>query len=188
MLALLLATLLACTGAKDDTPTDTDIDSGGMDSGSTDKECDAGTDPTPGSPGCAAAGGICVGSRDQCSGTIAAEHNGECTFDDGDGFCCVPPAANASGDTCAAQGGTCAPIGGCGKVDGWTAESSDCEDVNNICCVPEATCDGQESLACCYYDASTGAPMTQYEPLCDRGTVTCFEGTTLTCVEDCAVR
>ena len=186
MLTLLLTTLLACTGLKDDTPTDTD--SGSMDSGSPDMECDAGTDPTPGSPGCAEAGGICVGTEAQCSGTVAAEHNGECIFDDGDGVCCVPPAAEASGDTCASLGGTCAPIGGCGKVDGWTAESSDCEGVNNICCVPEATCDGQESLACCYYDEATGAPMTQYEPLCDRGTVTCFESTTLSCIEDCAVR
>jgi hypothetical protein len=192
-LVAFLSTLLACSGSKDAADTDSGgadsaQDSGGPDSGGTDLECDAASDPTPAAPGCAAAGGICVGTEAQCSGALAAEHNDECRFDDGGGVCCIPPAPETSGDTCASQGGTCAPIGGCGMVDGWMADSSDCEGVNNVCCVPESSCDGQEALACCAFDEGTGTPMTRFSPRCDRGTVACFEGTTLTCIEDCAVR
>jgi hypothetical protein len=190
MFVALLTAFLACSGTKDGSP----ADSGSLDSGSTDSgggdtgmACEPGTDQTPGAPGCAAAGGVCIGGGAPCSGTVNADLSGECRFDDGAGACCVPPAAAPSGDTCASRGGTCAPIAGCGKVDGWVADSSDCTGVNNVCCVPEASCDGQEELVCCAYDESSGAPMTQFSGLCDRGTVTCFEGTALTCVEDCVV-
>lgn len=195
MFSLVLAALLACSGHKDahdSETTDSAEDSGGTDSaadsGGTDLECAGGADPTPDAPGCAAAGGICVGTEAQCGGTPASAYNSECRFDDGGGVCCIPPAAEASGDTCASRGGTCAPIGGCYMVDGWMADSTDCTGVNNVCCVPESTCDGQESVSCCAYDEATGAPMTRFTGLCDRGTVTCFEGTELACNEDCAVR
>lgn len=136
-------------------------------------------------PGCAAAGGVCVASPDQCAdGTRAADHDAECAFDDGAGYCCVPPAPS-SGDSCAASGGVCAPIAGCGFVHGWhTPADEACGDaygVGTVCCAPTDACEGWGVATCCTTDGATA-----FVANCDRGTLTCEVGdTTLVCDQDC---
>ena len=178
-----------------DTTTDTADTSGGGDTGDSGvfpgfdlATCDGGhEDPTPQAPECANAGGICVASGNCSTGTHLEALDGDCAFDDGPGNCCVPPEPAATGDSCADMGGVCSPIAGCGMVDGWFANATDCTGVNNICCVTEDSCPGQEDITCCSRD-ERGVPTTQFDAACDRGTLECpFEGVTLDCIEDCPV-
>ncbi len=206
---VVLALLLACTPpAKDtaspdsgtatatqhDTSTHTATDTGTASSTATDTgtvgTCLGEEDVPPRATGCAAEGGVCVaaGTCEGAGGTHVAAHDAECAFDDGAGACCVPPAAAATGDGCNDLGGVCAPIAGCGMVDGWFAGTA--EHLNDcgfpqVCCVPEDTCEGQETEVCCYEE--NGVPMTQYVASCDRGTRVCLPGTELVCMDDCPV-
>jgi hypothetical protein len=120
---------------------------------------------------CEAAGGLCLGGpASTCTdrgGSVAPSGDAGCVFDDGPGVCCVPPAAQASGDTCASHGGVCAPIAGCNFTQGNFAPPS-CFDQGGpgtVCCVPQSVC-GPETEACCN-------DMTTYRPMCDRGAFTC---------------
>lgn len=186
---LLLSALLACSSSKDvDSGTDTDTTDTSDSADTAALTCDPVAPTDPSFAACAAAGGICVG-QGECTGTHLSDQDTDCAFDDGPGDCCAPPAAAASGDTCTEMGGVCAPVGGCYGSDGWSTESSDCSDVNRVCCVPEDSCEGQDVLTCCYVDPESGVPMTQYRAHCNRGEVECpINGTALTCVEDCPVR
>lgn len=125
---------------------------------------------------CLAAGGVCLGGAAACTaggGTVSAAGAAGCRFSDGDGACCVPPAAMPTGDSCAAHGGLCAPIAGCNFVQGAFAPPG-CAGVGAVCCVPRSVC-GQEAQVCC---APGGA--TTFRPSCDRGTFRCtIDGTAL---------
>ena len=151
------------TDAAPDTATDTAVDA------PADGAADAGN-------ACLAAGGICLGRGADCTGgggAVSAAGAAGCRFSDGDGVCCVPPAAMPTGDSCAAHGGLCAPIAGCNFVQGSFAPPR-CTGVGVVCCVPRSVC-GQETQVCC---APGGA--TTFRPSCDRGTYRCtIDGTTL---------
>lgn len=128
-------------------------------------------------PGCKAAGGVCVGAG-TCGGTVATEHNAECTFSDGAGECCVAPAVADMGDSCGSLGGVCAPIAGCGDVNGWRTSTPDCQGAGFQCCVPQAVC-GDVDVTCCGDSFSTVAS-------CIRGSFECIvEGHVLMCSEAC---
>jgi hypothetical protein len=161
------------------------LDGGGLDAAGPDGSLDDGGSGDGGAPNaCKAVDGICLGDSASCTGgggTLAPGGDSGCAFDDGAGFCCVPPEPQPSGDTCASRGGLCAPISGCNFVDGAFAPSSDCTGVPIVCCVPETIC-GPEDVVCC--TAGSGA---DFRPECDRGTFTCdaFSGTVLTPIDDC---
>ena len=182
----------SATGTDTDTATDagtttgTDTDTGT----SNDATCVGEDDVAPSATGCAAEGGVCTagGTCVSGGGTRLTAHDAECAFDDGPGECCLPPEAAATGDSCNDLGGVCAPIAGCGMVDGWfagTAENMNDCGFPQVCCVPEDTCEGQETEICCYEE--NGVPMTQYVPTCDRGDRVCLPGTELVCMDDCPV-
>ncbi len=186
---MLLLLALACGHPKDDTShdsgTDTGQDSGQLDTATcVDMDGDLGT---PEAPGCAGAGGVCIGDQAACgAGTLQPDFDSECTFDDGSGFCCVPPEPAASGDSCAASGGVCAPIAGCGMTQGWyTPNGGECTDqygVGAICCAPHDACEGWGVVSCCSNDGTAA-----YVAECDHGTLGCSVGqTTLGCDDDCA--
>ncbi len=154
-----------------------DGDSDGGDDAGTDAGGDVASDAAvDAGNACAAANGICVGTAAACTGgggSVAAAGAGGCRFSDGDGTCCVPPAAQSTGDSCAAHGGVCAPIAGCNFVGGAFAPGS-CSGVGIVCCVPRLVC-GQETQVCC----APGGAAT-FRPSCDRGTFRCtIDGTTL---------
>lgn len=179
-----ILTLLLLTGCPGPEPTDDTSDSGGLDTAScVDGDGDLG-DPT--APACAAAGGVCVADVDQCAGgTRLSDHDAECAFDDGAGFCCMPPAPASSGGTCGDSGGVCAPIAGCGFVHGWiTPNGDECTStwgVGNVCCAPGDACEGWGVSTCCTNDGATA-----FTPSCDRGEVVCtIEGTARVCDQDC---
>jgi hypothetical protein len=201
--------LIACGDGKsasetDATETDVPADTDAPDSDAADTDrADTDTDlPTPvdlgectdmdGDSGaaqaaaCASAGGVCVSALDACSeGTHAADADSSCVFDDGPGYCCVPPAPSPTGDSCAATGGVCAPIGGCGQAKGWyTTASSECSDSFGfmfVCCAPTNACDGYGLTTCCTDDGATA-----FVPTCDRGARSCeIDGTTEVCDQEC---
>jgi hypothetical protein len=197
MRLLLLRSLLACGDDKEETgsadggaegTSDGGADGGGGDTGSPgeceDIDGDAGT---PEAAACAAAGGVCVGEARLCTGEVAADVH-DCVFSDGVGACCVPPAAEPEGDSCAALGGTCAMVGGCYLTDSWFVDDgggcSEAWGASATCCAPQAACEDYSTELCCNYDES-GAAMTAYMPLCSRGETTCFEGLELVCEADC---
>lgn len=158
----------ADTDVADTDPPDTDV----VDSDPVDTDTDAiDTDLPPDS--CAAASGICT-SGDRCPDAFEdATFAGDCVFSDGPGVCCLAPPPQPTGETCADYGGVCAPIAGCGFVDGDFAPGT-CRDAwpGLICCVPETLC-GPHSMICCGDGVS-------YVPMCDRGTLDCpFPDTTL---------
>ena len=184
ILALLL--LSACDDEDTDGPADVDgADVSDVSDAAPDIPDTTG-DPDTGEPVsvCQAEGGICVSSATDCTdggGAHAPEGDGTCVFDDGAGVCCVPPAAQATGDTCRARGGLCAPIAGCNFVEGSFAPPT--EDCNMgpviICCLPESIC-GEETEVCC-------GESTAFRPSCDRGTFDCdlFSDTTLVPEAEC---
>ncbi len=182
--------LVACNPTKD-TPVDSGTDTGdsGHDSGQIDTATCQDMDNElgqPDAPGCAGAGGVCVSDQAACAdGTLQSAFDGECTFSDGPGYCCVPPPPAASGSTCAASGGVCAPIGGCGATQGWyTPNGDECSaayGVGSICCAPHDACEGWGVVACCSDDGATA-----FVADCDFGTLSCpLDGTNLTCDQDC---
>lgn len=141
-------------------------------------QCPA-TGATPTAPGCKLAGGVCVG-QGQCGGAVDTAHSAECTFDDVPGDCCVAPSAASSGDTCVDVGGVCAPIAGCGFVNGWRMMTSDCRGVGFQCCVPQGVC-GDIDAVCCGDTWSSVAS-------CVRGDLVCqLDGHTLMCSESCTL-
>jgi hypothetical protein len=125
---------------------------------------------TPSNP-CEAIGGLCIGGNpDACisgGGKLAQAGDSGCVFDDGPGLCCIPPAAEASGDTCQSHGGICAPIAGCNFTHGNFAPPSCWQQggPGTVCCVPQRIC-GPETNYCCN-------DMTTFRPMCDRGEFTC---------------
>lgn len=151
-----------------------------------------GIDAAPGPDGaagnvCKTSGGICVGSDTACTegeGTVLAAGAAGCVFSDGPGTCCEPPAPASKGESCEAQGGLCAPIAGCGFVDGaFASEQPACGGgPNSVCCLPESIC-GVEDVVCC-----GKGDAADFRPTCDRGTFSCaaFPDTTLTPEADCA--
>lgn len=186
---LIIALLFGCPpDPGKDTSTDTaeGVDSGdtaGLDTAAC-EDVDGDLD-APDAPGCAGAGGVCLGQEAACAGgERLAEHDGECTFDDGPGYCCRPPEAAAEGDDCAATGGACAPIAGCGMVHGWYTPAGECSDtygVGSVCCAPADACDGWGVVACCTDDGATA-----FVAACDRGDLACtIDGTVLGCEQDC---
>jgi hypothetical protein len=165
-----------------DTPADTDVDE--TDVSDTDVDTDAhdtdvshtdtpvetdtpaDTDTTP-PTSCKDAGGICTQGA-WCDTTTLPAFAGDCVFDDGPGVCCEAPPVAPTGNTCEDHGGVCAPISGCGMVDGYIAIDRACQQLGGIiavCCIPEAQC-GPEQLECC-------APPTVYRSTCNRGVETC---------------
>ena len=161
-----------------------ETDTGETDTGEGSGEADAGGDATPEPENaCAAQGGLCLGSTD-CEGqggTLATEGDAGCAFDDGPGFCCVPPAVQPEGDSCAAQGGLCATVGGCNLTGGsFALGGGGCpEFAGSVCCLPESIC-GEEDVVCC-------GETSSFRPSCERGTFVCeFEGTTLVPLDECA--
>lgn len=189
-MTLTLLLLLACTDKEDDTGTppvdDTGetADTGGIDTATCeDMDGDLGD---PEAPGCAAAGGVCAASLDACEpGTRLPDHDAECVFDDGTGYCCAPPAASASGDSCAEQGGLCAPISGCDYVKGWFTPTEECGElygIPSVCCAPQDSCEGYGVITCC-----TDDEMAAYRASCLDGEAVCtVDGTSLMCDQDCA--
>lgn len=121
---------------------------------------------------CKDAGGVCLGDEASCAGqggTRAAAGDADCMFDDGAGYCCVPPAPTAIDGVCAHAGGLCTPTAGCGFVDGSYGPQSECEGASAgvICCVPEWQC-GPTTLVCCDMSGPTG-----YFPTCSCDTYDC---------------
>jgi len=133
--------------------------------------------PKPLTGDCKSNNGVCTSDANTCGASGGAVYEGgasSCVFDDGAGVCCIPPAAQPTGDSCQALGGTCAPISGCGMLDGWYAPASNCGSwVGEICCVPASTCTVSEPMACC-----KEGDTAYYVASCDRGTLVCeVEGT-----------
>lgn len=118
---------------------------------------------------CGKAGGLCVsqGTCAQSGGKVTADPGG-CHFDDGPAECCVPPAPNPDGKTCADLGGICAPIGGCLSAGGHFTPQNPCAEPEQNCCVASATC-GPESIKCC-------EGGTTFRPACDGGKFVCVVG------------
>ncbi len=148
-----------------DTPTDTDTDVPDTDVSHTDTPGD--TDTSPPATNCKDAGGICTQGA-WCDTTTLPAFAGDCVFDDGPGVCCEAPPVAPTGNTCEDHGGVCAPISGCGMVDGYIATDRACQRLGGViavCCIPEAQC-GPEQLECC-------APPTVYRSTCNRGVETC---------------
>lgn len=93
--------------------------------------------------------------------------------------------AQTTGNTCAQQGGLCAPIAGCNFVDGafalTTPACGSTGVIGSVCCVPEAICGVSDKICC---GAGSAA---DFVPMCDRGTFSCteFPGTLLLPIADC---
>lgn len=172
--------LLLAVGCPDKDETDTRP----HDTGSTDDSGETGetndTSPFTGED-CKSSQGVCT-SSDRCpEGQEIRVHADDCTFDDGPGVCCRAPQPTDSGETCEAYGGVCAPISGCGMVDGWHADGT-CEDpwAGLTCCVPEGLCGVQEDVCC--------GDGVAYVPTCDRGNIECnIEDTELVPEDECPV-
>ena len=155
----------------DDTTADTTVD-------------DTTPDTTPVGP-CEAGGGVCLGMGGECEtvgGTSYPAGNSQCVFTGELGSCCIPPAAEPTGDTCADRGGLCAPIAGCNFTNGSFAPTPtpSCSRFNPgiICCVPNSVC-GEETMRCC-------DTMASFRPACDRGQWICtIEGTTMLPISEC---
>ena len=169
---------LGCPGPKPDDTGNSPIDDTGETGETGQPECPT-TGDVPDAPGCKAAGGVCVGAGTCEGGTLAHDYDSECAFDDGAGECCVPPAPASSGETCADLGGVCAPIAGCGMVNGWGDSTDDCGDwVGETCCVPQAVCGDIDATCCGDGWAST--------PGCFHGELACqVEEHELMCADDC---
>ena len=161
---------LACSS-----PASQGVDAGspdGGDPGSTTLDAgtpDAGTTPAA---SCLEAGGVCTSNASDSAsggGTVRAEFDGECVFDDGPGTCCVPPAVKPSGDTCADYGGVCAPIGGClrEEVKGHFAPPSCGFNPSFACCVPASACPEPRPVCC--------SETATFRASCARGTYQCFD-------------
>jgi hypothetical protein len=139
-------------------------------------------DTTPVGP-CEAAGGLCIGMGGPCDtagGTPYPAGNSQCLFTGEMGSCCIPPAVEPTGDTCADRGGLCAPIAGCNFTNGAFAPTPtpSCGRGGIICCVPNTVC-GEETMRCC--DATTS-----FRPACDRGQWICtIDGTTMLPISEC---
>jgi hypothetical protein len=163
------ATDVSPTDDTDVDPTDptddvTDTDPADTDASDTDETDVSDTDVTPLS--CKDARGICT-SSDRCpTGDELPSFADDCVFSDGPGVCCEAPEAQPAGRTCADYGGVCAPIAGCGFVDGEMAEGT-CRNAwpGLTCCVPEDVC-GAHTQVCC-------GDGVAFVPTCDRGTLEC---------------
>lgn len=153
----------------DDTTADTTVD-------------DTTVDTTPVGP-CEAGGGVCLGMGGECEtvgGTSYPAGNSQCVFTGELGSCCIPPAVQPTGDTCADRGGLCAPIAGCNFTNSAFAPTPtpSCGFGGIICCVPNTVC-GEETTRCC-------DTMASFRPACDRGQWICtIDGTTMLPISEC---
>lgn len=168
----------------DDTTADTAVDDTTADTTVEDTTADTMPDTTLAGP-CEAGGGVCLGMGGECEtvgGTSYPAGNSQCVFTGELGSCCIPPAVQPTGDTCADRGGVCAPIAGCNFTNSSFAPTPtpSCSRFNPgiICCVPNSVC-GEETMRCC--DA-----MTSFRPACDRGQWICtIDGTTMLPISEC---
>jgi hypothetical protein len=166
----------------DDTTADTTVDDTTADTTPDTAVEDTTADTTPVGP-CEAAGGLCIGMGGPCEtagGTPYPAGNSQCLFTGEMGSCCIPPAVEPTGDTCADRGGLCAPIAGCNFTNGAFAPTPtpSCGRGGIICCVPNTVC-GEETMRCC--DATTS-----FRPACDRGQWICtIDGTTMLPISEC---
>ena len=166
----------------DDTTADTTPDTAVEDTTADTAVEDTTADTTPVGP-CEAAGGLCIGMGGPCEtagGTPYPAGNSQCLFTGEMGSCCIPPAVEPTGDTCADRGGLCAPIAGCNFTNGAFAPTPtpSCGRGGIICCVPNTVC-GEETMRCC--DATTS-----FRPACDRGQWICtIDGTTMLPISEC---
>ena len=159
----------------DTTPADTTVD---------DTTADTSPDTTLAGP-CEAGGGVCLGMGGECEtvgGTSYPAGDSQCVFTGELGTCCIPPAVQPTGDTCADRGGVCAPIAGCNFTNSSFAPTPtpSCSRFNPgiVCCVPNSVC-GEETMRCC--DATTS-----FRPACDRGQWICtIDGTTMLPISEC---
>jgi hypothetical protein len=162
----------------DDTTPDTTVD----DTTGDDTTADTTPDTTPLGL-CEAGGGVCIGMGGPCEtvgGTPYPAGDGQCLFTGERGSCCIPPAVQPTGDTCAERGGLCAPIAGCNFTNGAFAPTPtpSCGRGGIVCCVPNTVC-GEETTRCC--DATTS-----FRPACDRGQWICtIDGTTMLPISEC---
>jgi len=171
----------------DDTTADTTVDDTAPDDTTADTTADDTTadttpDTTPVGP-CEAGGGVCIGMGGPCEtvgGTPYPAGNSQCVFTGELGSCCIPPAVQPTGDTCADRGGLCAPIAGCNFTNSAFAPTPtpSCGFGGIICCVPNTVC-GEETTRCC-------DTMTSFRPACDRGQWICtIDGTTMLPISEC---
>jgi len=173
----------ADTTVDDTTPDDTTVDDTTPDDTTPD---DTSADTTPDTTPvglCEAGGGVCLGMGGPCEtvgGTPYPAGDGQCLFTGERGSCCIPPAVQPTGDTCAARGGLCAPIAGCNFTNSAFAPTPtpSCGFGGIICCVPNTVC-GEETMRCC-------DTMTSFRPACDRGQWICtIDGTTMLPISEC---
>ena len=168
----------------DDTTVDTTVDDTTADTTIDDTTADTTPDTTLAGP-CEAGGGVCLGMGGECEtvgGTSYPAGDSQCVFTGELGTCCIPPAVQPTGDTCADRGGVCAPIAGCNFTNSSFAPTPtpSCSRFNPgiVCCVPNSVC-GEETMRCC--DATTS-----FRPACDRGQWICtIDGTTMLPISEC---
>jgi len=168
----------------DDTTADTTVDDTTADTTVDDTTADTSPDTTTAGP-CEAGGGVCLGMGGECEtvgGTSYPAGDSQCVFTGELGTCCIPPAVQPTGDTCADRGGVCAPIAGCNFTNSSFAPTPTptCSRFNPgiVCCVPNTVC-GEETMRCC--DATTS-----FRPACDRGQWICtIDGTTMLPISEC---
>jgi hypothetical protein len=181
--ALVTSGLLACSeaagpgdtgssGTTGTTGTTTGTSTGVAETGTMTPTTSGTTGDSPAAAECEMAGGVCIGKGGcaMAGASVAATSPGGCSFDDGPGECCVPPAAKPKPKTCADAGGLCAPIGGCLDAGGYfTSIDKGCEFSGTLaCCVPHERC-GEQTIECCTDTAS-------YGPACDNGKFVCMTG------------
>ena len=174
------------TAAEDTTPDtaveDTTADTAVEDTAPDTTVEDTTADTTPVGP-CEAGGGVCIGMGGPCEtvgGTPYPAGDSQCLFTGERGSCCIPPAAEPTGDTCAERGGVCAPIAGCNFTNSAFAPTPtpSCGFGGIICCVPNTVC-GEETMRCC-------DTMASFRPACDRGQWICtIDGTTMLPISEC---
>ena len=174
------------TAAEDTTPDtaveDTTPDTAVEDTAPDTTVEDTTPDTTPVGP-CEAGGGVCIGMGGPCEtvgGTPYPAGDSQCLFTGERGSCCIPPAAEPTGDTCAERGGVCAPIAGCNFTNSAFAPTPtpSCGFGGIICCVPNTVC-GEETMRCC-------DTMASFRPACDRGQWICtIDGTTMLPISEC---
>lgn len=174
------------TAPEDTVPDDTTVEDATPDTAVEDTTADASADITPDTTPvgpCEAGGGLCLGMGGACEtvgGTPYPAGNSQCLFTGEMGSCCIPPAVQPTGDTCAERGGLCAPIAGCNFTNGAFAPTPtpSCGFGGIICCLPNTVC-GEETMRCC--DATTS-----FRPACDRGQWICtIDGTTMRPISEC---
>jgi hypothetical protein len=136
--------------------------------------------PVDGGSWCGANGGVCIAAGTCTKAGGSSLGTLDCSFSDGAGVCCVPPApaVGDAGDSCNDLGGICTTIGGCTQAGGYftgVTVSPACTGAPEFaCCLPNDLCGPiPADENCC---ASTWSDTFE----CDHGKLACPAGTTLT--------